>query len=234
MWRALLILAAANGFSQTLPSFDVASIKPSNAPPGSSGGHSGEGRLTWKNVTLRRMIRGAYDVSEPQVIGGPKWVDDERFDVSAKSDHAAGDSEMMLMVQALLADRFRLVTHRETRDFRGYALVVAKGGLKAMPSAPGTPFTTSSGRTTVDVTGCTLAEFGKRLSNSLGFPVTDMTETPGAFDIHLKWTPEDPKPNADPGISVFSALQDLGLRLDARKIPTEVIVIDSVEHPTEN
>ena len=228
----LILLLAAIAVAQVRPSFDVASVKPSaDATNAYSGGHSGEGKLTLNNVSLRRCIRGAYGIAEPQVIGGPRWVDDERWDISAKADHPAGDSEISLMFQSLLAERFKLAVHNETRDLRGYALVLAKGGLKVASSAEGTPYTTSSGRTTVDVTGCTLSEFAIRLSNSLGYPILDMTQTKGTYDIHLKWTPET---NADSGTTIFAVLQDIGLKLEARKVPTQVLVIDSVEHPAAN
>ncbi len=118
------------------PAFEVAVIKPSLDPPGSVGIFESPDRIHAKNVTLKRCVRGAYEVPEPQIVGGPKWVDQDRYDIEAKAPMPAGDHELMLMLRTLLADRFKLVLHREQRTISGYRLVLAKGGLKAQASAP--------------------------------------------------------------------------------------------------
>lgn len=232
---ALLCLGAA----AQPPSFDVASVKPSIAEPGSSGITTEKGRMTARNVTLKRCIRGAYGIPEPQIFGGPKWLDENRYDIDAKAAGPAGDREMMLMLQPLLAERFGLVIHRETRTLSGYALVLGKGGLKAKPSAPGARSQTNSGRGRIKAEVCTMPQLALRLSAALGIPVTDFTEIPGAFDFNLEWIPDDfkTKPAAElpAGPSIFAAVQEqLGLKLESRKIPTEVVVVDRAELPTEN
>ena len=137
---ALMILPIAPAFGQTAPApaFEVASVKPTTAEPGSSSGISSEiGHISGRNVTLKHCIRSAYNVPEALVFGGPKWVDEERYDIDAKAAGPAGDGEMMLMLRSLLAERFQLVLHRETRPLPGYALVVGKKGLTAKRSLPG-------------------------------------------------------------------------------------------------
>src|SRR6266446_6344177 len=111
-------------FAQQAPipsAFEVASIKPSPDAPGSlSGIFESKGRISAKNVTLKRCVRGAYNVPEPQIMGGPKWVDQDRYYIEAKAAVPAGDHELMLMLQTLLADRFKLALHREQRAILGY------------------------------------------------------------------------------------------------------------------
>jgi uncharacterized protein (TIGR03435 family) len=119
------------------PVFEVASIKPSEDPPGSiSGIFESRGRINAKNVTLKRCVRGAYNIPEPQIMGGPKWVDQDRYYIEAKAAVPASDRELMLMLQPLLSDRFKLVVHREQRVLPGYRLVLGNRGLKAQASTP--------------------------------------------------------------------------------------------------
>jgi uncharacterized protein (TIGR03435 family) len=225
--------------------FEVASIKPSTDPPGSvSGIFETKGRIHAKNVTLKRCVRGAYNVPQPQIVGGPQWVDQDRYYIEAKATVPAGDHELMLMLQALLADRFKLVLHGEQRPLAGYRLVVAKGGLKARPSAPDRSSVGHSQRGRIDAESCTMAQLALKLSEVLQKPVLDTTEIPGRFDLKLEWTPDDmqAKPPLDDqrgsaadGPSIFAALQEqLGLKLESGKIPAEVLVIDSAEKPSEN
>jgi uncharacterized protein (TIGR03435 family) len=244
----VILLLAAWAFGQTAapPTFEVASIKPSGAEPGSSGIFEDKGRIHAKNCTLRRCIRGAYNVPETLILGGPKWIDDERYDIEAKAPGLAGGHEMMIMLQSLLAERFNLVFHRETRPMSGYALVVAKSGLKAPPSAPDGSSRTNSRRGGIDAQGCTMADLALKLSEAVHLPVADFTTAEGRFDFKLQWNPDDgqarppsgDKPASTPvdsGPSIFAALQEqLGLRLESRKVPTEVLVIDRADKPSEN
>lgn len=244
---ALFLLLVIAAIGQTAATFEVASIKPATAAPGAgSGVHTEKGRLEGRNVTVKRCMRGAYGVPEAQIFGGPKWVDEERYDIDAKAAGPAGDGEMMGMLQALLADRFKLVFHRETRPLAGYALVVAKTGLTAKPAAPDSPSRTNSSRTAIDAQSCTMAQLAVKLSEALHLPVADATGISGAYDFHLEWIPEDVQARAPsksgnspvaaaPDLSIFAVLHEkLGLKLEARKVPTEVLVIDSVEKASEN
>jgi uncharacterized protein (TIGR03435 family) len=205
--------------------------------------------MSGRNVTLKRCVRGAYDVPETQILGGPKWLDEDRCYIEAKAAGPAGDHELMIMLQALLAERFKLAIHREQRALPGYALVVAKAGLKAKPSDPDARSRTSSSRGSIEAEGCAMAQLAQRLSEAMHMPVADFTGVPGKFDFKLKWTLDDmqasPPPGGDrpvavasdtvSGPSIFTALQEqLGLKLESRKVPAEVLVIDHAEKPSEN
>ena len=137
---AVTILCIARCFGQTPAAplaFEVASVKVSKAPPGSDSSHSTLGSLTMRNMTLRACIGMAYNVKELQVLGGPKWLDADRYDIDAKPAGAVQAPERMAMLQTLLAERFQLALHRETKTYPGYALVVSKAGLKMHAVEPG-------------------------------------------------------------------------------------------------
>jgi uncharacterized protein (TIGR03435 family) len=240
-----VLLQAARAFGQAAPApaFEAASIKPSQDPPGSSSGiTTTKGRISARNVTLKRCVRGAYGVEEPRILGGPKWLDEARYNIEARAAGPAGDRELMTMLQSLLAERFKLAFHRETRALPGYALVLGKGGLRAKPSAPDAGSRTSSRWGSIEASGCTMAQLALKLSEVLHLPVADFTAVPGEFDFKLEWTsdnmqatPPDAVPDAASGPSLFAALQEqLGLKLESRKVPADVLVIDHAEKPSEN
>ena len=227
---ALLFLAAD-------PRFEVAAIKP--APPdqwnGSSGIKTGNGRMDAVNVTLKRCIMGAWGVGPHQIAGGPAWLDTERFEIAAKAaDAAAGDAEIMRMLRVLLAERFGLAVHTETRTMPVLALEVAKGGPKLRASAGGGG-STQSGRGVIDARGTTMAHLAEVLGRGMEAPVVDRTGLTGTYDLKLEWTPESRSAEPGSGPSLYTAIQEqLGLVLRARKQPMEVLVIDRAERPTEN
>ena len=240
-----VLLQAARAFGQAAPApaFEAASIKPSQDPPGSSSGiTTTKGRISARNVTLKRCVRGAYGVEEPHILGGPKWLDEARYNIEARAAGPAGDRELMTMLQSLLAERFKLAFHRETRALPGYALVLGKGGLRAKPSAPDAGSRTSSRWGSIEASGCTMAQLALKLSEVLHLPVADFTAVPGEFDFKLEWTsdamqatPPDAVPDTASGPSLFAALQEqLGLKLESRKVPADVLVIDHAEKPSEN
>src|SRR5271157_6092680 len=106
-----MILHAAWAFGQAVPApaFDAASIKPSQDPPGSSSGiTTSKGRISARNVTLKRCMRGAHGVEEACILGGPKWADEARYDIEARAAGPGGDAELAMMLQSLLSDRFML------------------------------------------------------------------------------------------------------------------------------
>lgn len=230
------------------PAFEVASIKPSLDPPGSVVGiFESKSGIDAKNVTLKRCVRGAYNIPEPQIAGGPKWIDQDRYYIDAKTAAPAGDRDLMLMLQTLLADRFKLVLHREQRPIAGYRLVLAKGGLKAPASAPDSGSAGNSQRGRIEAEGYTMAQLALKLAEALRQPVVDATGVTGKFDFKLEWMPDDMRakpPSAEQrgggapdagGPSIFAALpEQLGLKLESAKLPAEVIVIDSAGKPGEN
>jgi uncharacterized protein (TIGR03435 family) len=271
--------------SQTTPSqklsFEIVSVKPNSfgvSNRNSSIGGAG-GRFVAKNVTLRVLMKYAYrsrtrDLLDGQLMGGPTWMDTDRFDVEAKPE---GDSrpipleEMQRMVQSLLQDRFQLKIHRQTREMPVYDLIVVnRGKLKLsedqspvilgtgpLPSSDSAPPPRGAARLIVGSAGGILAAKGigmGKLADSLQTqvdrPIIDKTNLPGLYDISLRFAPEsDPLVGAPltataPGVPatsdptappLFSAIQDqLGLKLQPGTGIVEVIVIDTVQKPSEN
>lgn len=191
--------------------------------------------------------------------GGPGWIDSERYRIVAKPEGPASQ-EMMdgPMLQSLLEDRFHLKIHRETREVAVYALTVAKNGLK-IPRADGSSCAPRGGlsslpppargqkpwcgqlrgqrnaqRVTIDLPGATMAQFAQALG-WLERPVTDRTGVSGTFDFHVEFAPEGAGAADDvEAPSVFTALGQLGLKLEEAKGPREFVVIDHIERPSEN
>ena len=219
------------------PRFEVASIKPSHADPGSSGIYTGNGRLTASNVTLKRCIMGAYAMGPNQILGGPDWLDSDRWDITAKAVQPVGD--LMTMLQTLLAERFKLALHRESKPIEVYVLEVAKNGPK-LEQGDGQGDNTNSGRGDIVATNITMDRLAELLARQMDLPVVNRTGLEGVFTLKLQWTPENAGPEpvdraASDGPSIFTALQEqLGLGIHAQKEPVEVVVIDHVERPSEN
>jgi uncharacterized protein (TIGR03435 family) len=235
--KAMMLLAAlAAAAAQTPSSFEVATVKPSEPSTPIAIRRSGH-RVVTTGSSLQFLISWAYDLHSDLIYGKPGWLDSTRFDVvaAAPEDQPAKLQERM---QALLAERFKLAVHRETRELPLYALVAAKGGPKfSLAPAPAvfgqTPFNMPApGQLTG--TQVSAAMLCKVLSGQLNKTVQDHTGLTGAFDFKLEWQPENMPATGAP--SLFTALQEqLGLRLEARKGPVEVLVIDRIENaPTAN
>jgi uncharacterized protein (TIGR03435 family) len=253
--------------------FEVATIRLNEACVNGAGlEHLSPGRFGVECVSLRDYIRGAYgsygvgrnpNVRPPKVLGGPGWVDTDRYDIAASAPGEAGLDEMYgPMMRALLEDRFGLKIHSEIRELPVYALTAARGGAKLTPSKPGScvaidiksvlkspPGPNYCGRFEMkrgavriaDAKGMTVAEFAaKAFRDTLDRPVIDRTSLAGLFDIHLEFSglensaaPGGVADNTAP--SVFTAVQEqLGLKLSPDKGPVEVLVIDHVEKPSAN
>jgi len=225
--------------------FEVAAIRPSNSGRPGMSIETDAGRFKAINATVSFLIQYAYGVKDFQLIGGPGWIGSDKYDIEAKSEIKANDREFPSMMQALLADRFQLKFHRETREFPIFGLVVAKGGPKLTPASETGNDGTRVRNGLLTITNGTVANLASTLTNMLGRRVLDKTGLSGRYDIALKWTPDfgqapplrPDAPPADPnGPSIFTAVQDqLGLRLESTKGPLDVLVIDKVlKTPTEN
>jgi uncharacterized protein (TIGR03435 family) len=256
--RTLAILAVpiAPAFAQA---FDIASIRVNNtATDGRHHVYNDPSVSSFRTVNLstKDLLQYAFDMPTSQILGGPAWLDSTLFDIDAKSDAAADTrlhslplpdarNEKHLMVQVLLADRFHLKVHFETRHLPIYSLVVAnpKLGPKFQPSAvAGTTLDTSRNRLHIAGSDNTLALLARELAHVTGRVVENRTGITGRFDLKLRWTPDDaptplingaPDPNPPPNL--FSAIQEqLGLKLEPGKGPVQVLVIDHIEMPSEN
>ena len=241
---AAALLASRTAFGQApaaRPEFEVATVKPSGDESGASSGITTKpGGMDAHNVTVKRCIMGAYAVGPHQVVGGPDWVSSDRYEIVAKAEQSDNDdSALMAMLQTLLADRFKLVLHRETRNISAYVLEVDKKGPKLEKADPGESVTDtrSGGRgITIDVRCTGMDMFAEVLARSMDLPVVNQTGLEGIFNFKLHWTPDNARAasNAD-DVSIFTALEEqLGLRLHAAKAPVPVLVIDHVERPSEN
>ena len=236
------------------PAFEVASIKPDK---------SGDGRVMFRitpggrvecsNVSPKVLITMAYDLKPNQLTGGPNWIDSERYDITAKASGPDNPDQLKVMMQTLLADRFKLAIHRETKEMAIFELVAAKNGPKLTPS----PATARQNQRQfmrpgqMELYSATMPQFADHLSRVTGRNVYDRTGITGTYDIKLEWTPDETEdglfkgppgggdhpsaPPAETGPSLADALQEkLGLKLQAAKGPVEIVVIDHIERASEN
>ena len=233
-WVASALMALAGcslGHAQSPVAFEVASIKLSTEADGSSSGRFSTGQLSIENASLQDCIKLAFHVTDYS-LAGPSWLDFVRLDIVAKPPVGSDTRQFPLMLQTLLADRFHLAVHRESKSLNGYALLVAKIGFKLKPVEPGDSGTGSGGG---GLTGkkVTLSRLAEQLAIRLDRPVQDLTGIGGVFDYHLDFSRRDDDPSRP---SLFTALQEqLGLRLEVRKVAVDVLVVDHIDRiPTEN
>ncbi|HJZ77912.1 MAG TPA: TIGR03435 family protein [Vicinamibacterales bacterium] len=220
------------------PAFEVASIKPNNSGDGRVMLGNQPGRFTATNVTLRMLIRQAYQLQDFQITGGPSWLNSDHFDIVAKIDPAVqesinaarggigpaaipgqGPNPLQLMIRSLLAERFKLVVHNETKEQTIYALVLAhsdgklgpdlkksdvdcaalmnaraRGQAAAPPGPPQAgqrmPCAVRIGPGNLSASAGTLAQFAQSLGMFVGRVVVDKTGLTGGYDIDLTWTPD--------------------------------------------
>jgi bla regulator protein BlaR1 len=212
-------------------SFEVASVKPNRYGAAASTFRARNGSLHSTNVSLRDFIRWAYGVKDYQVAG-PDWLTSQRYDIVAKAPAAVPDDRLMPMLQALLAERFKLAIHRETKERAVYALVAGKNGSRLHEVEAGRE-QSSGGRGSLSAQKMSMSQLADTLSQRVDLPVLNTTGIEGVFDIELKWAPDGDNAN---GPSIFTAVQEqLGLKLEQRKGPMEIIVVDHAERvPTEN
>jgi uncharacterized protein (TIGR03435 family) len=221
--------------------FAVASIRPSGESVKFE--HDGKtetspGNLRMKDVTLRTCIKWAYGVQESQ-ISGPDWMESEHFDILAKADQPVGDEQMKLMMQALLAERFKLGFHHEQKELKSFALTVAKGGPKLHEAADGSTSSRQNSANGMMARSYTMGEFASFLSGPLQAPVVDMTGLKSKYDFDLDFTPylpaDERTERPDSAYILNATLQaEVGLKIQPHKETVEIMVIDHVERPTAN
>jgi len=246
-----VILLATSVLGQTVessPAFEAASVKLNTG----SGPYfkAGPGQIEIRNYPLKILIFVAYGVNDYS-FSGPNWLDSVKLDVVAKLPASAAglspkDRALMtnVMLQGLLAERFKLKIHREEKVVPGYALVVAPGGPKLRRvEAPQIVNAVTPGSITAH--SVPIAQIAASVAAAVGRPVRDRTGLSGNYEVNLKFAPDDTvlagaeNTSKDPGDrppSIFTALQEqLGLRLEPRNFPIQIVVVDHVERvPTEN
>jgi len=246
--------------AQSPDEFEVASVKVNASSNGWRGGCHGIdsksapdgpqatiplGRCVISGALLTHLIAIAYRIQVQNIKGGPDWVrESPRFDVEAKAENGpVTEEQLLLMLQNLLADRFRLKLHRETIERPGYALVMTKNGLKLKESSgdgkgllritganifkPDAIERKNLDQNTITGVRTTMSQLANALANlPESGPVIDQTGLKGFYDFRLAW---------EPGESLSSVLQQqLGLKLEPRRVPVELLVIDVAEKPSQN
>ena len=232
--------------------YDVASIKPNPQGPGSVRISINLDVYAATNVSLMDLLRNAFDLRPGMLSGQPKWADANRFDIRAKILDATAEQlkaitpeDRKRMLRVLLADRFHLVTHTESKTLAIYELLQAKGGAKVTAIAPENRNDAFAGVSSGGLSvrnGNLIGHYlpMKSLADFLSFqvdrPVLDKTSLDGKYNLQLTWTRDD-APATDDSVAppLFKALEEqLGLRLQSAKDPVETLVVDHVELPTEN
>lgn len=264
--------APAANPAATIPTFEVASIKPDKS--------AGDGPVMLRftpngfiatNIPLKMLIREAYGVEENQIVKAPNWISSHSYDIEAKVDSAATDDlgklsldQRRLMFRPLLAERFGLKTHRESKELPVFELVLAKNGPKFHEAKPGDTYPNGikgpdghsgagmiwiqEGKLTCQA--IPMSGFTRILSERLSHNVFDKTGLAGNYDFTMQWPPEDERAGTLPappgsqegsapaeatGPSIYTVIQEqLGLKLESHKAPVEVLVIDHIEPPSKN
>jgi len=234
MVRMRALWFAALAVTAQASSFEVASVKPVIPPAGPHvvSLNVNHGRLNIEAAELRQIVGLAFAIQRVRVLGGPSWADSDQFDIVAKAESPdATRDEVRSMLQTLLAERFHMAVHRETKQLPAYTLLLAKGGSKLKQASPDSKsgMTDSSGpngEQRMVFVSTPVRVLVNLLANALGSPVVDRTGLDGLYDYTLEWP--------DAGSSLFTSVDQLGLKLEAKKEPVEVLVIDRAEHPSAN
>jgi len=232
---ASLVLAA-----DAPSAFEVASVRPSQ--DGREAIDVSAGSITMRNVRLTGAIRWAYNVLDVQV-SGPDWLNTTRFDIIAKAGAPAKEPEMKQMMQTLLADRFKLELHRQTKEVNAMILTVAKGGHKMKEVGQESSPSFSTGKLNLTGKGASIEQLISFLSRELRLPIVDQTGLTGRYDYFMDinaYITDEMRNQGGPPLEapsiIANALQaQLGLKVEAKKMPLEVLVIDKMEKtPADN
>lgn len=259
----LIAATGLAGQTPANPAFEVASIKPNKSGQEGGTLYIRAGTFRAVNVSLRSLIATAYgsdrSLFNDQIIGAPDWAVSDRFDIIAKIEGASQTlRELPPLLRPLLEQRFKLASHRETRPLPIFNLVTARAdgrlgpqmqrsivdclarsaavraGATVVPPPANRPACGMRfGTGTVSAGGLTLSNLVRMLSSTVERLVVDRTGLAGDFDVELQWAPDGTAPDDRP--SIFTAVEEqLGLKLESTRAPVEVLVIDRVEHPTED
>lgn len=241
---AIGLLIAFSSFAQgpavTRMEFEVASVKLVDPPMGP---HAvallvNHGLARLEGATLRQIIVQAYLVQRVRVLGGPGWYDIDQYDVTARAGTPdATRPQIQQMLQTLLADRFKLAVHRETRMQTHYELIIGKDGSKLQEAKPDETIAfqqADAGQLVFERNP--LATLVNYIANVLDTPVDDMTGLKGFYNYKLEWSVEPAAQNqpVDRLDLIMQAIAKLGLKLESHKLPTEVLIVDHSERPSAN
>ena len=215
--------------------FEVVSVKPSAPNSHTETRRWPGGRFTATAVTLRALIQRAWELQDFQILGGPKWMDSDPYDIEAKS--ASPVTSLSPLIQNLLAERFALKTHFETRELPMYSLTVAKGGLRLARNTSDQGPQWSLGRGTLTGEKISMEMLASDLlQHTLRQPVDDKTGVAGEYDLKLEWAPDETiATDLVDQPSFFTAIREQwGLQLEHHKGPVKVLIVDAAEKPQPN
>lgn len=245
---AIVTTAASQTPSDTKPSFEVATIKADTRLGPSSLNKVGD-RFVATALPLRPLIMEAYRVRDFQILGGPRWINDDQWDIEAKAESSTNltwtESQdpnragpLARMLQSLIENRFQLKFHREPREVPAYIVTIVRSGSKLKLSADQSTVIvdTKLGRGLVEVNTQPFGNFLYFLGRQLDRPLIDKTGVVGLYDVKLQWTPEPTQGTpASDFPTLFTAVQEqLGLKLESGKGAIDMLVIDSVQRPSQN
>jgi uncharacterized protein (TIGR03435 family) len=247
---SLLIFSICGAFGQAAdaPAFEVASVKISAAGSGEGRGREivtpSPAGVTMKNVHLKSVVQWAYHLQAIQV-SGPGWIDDNRYDIVAKAAGETPGERQRVMMQTLLAQRFKLTFHRETKEMPAYVFTVAKGGHKLKPSEGEGEMEvkpSGSGKMAAAFSHVTLAQLAEFASSPLQGVVVDQTGLKGSYDFTLDMSPfmggGDFRPTGIEDVITMiiqAANEQLGIKIEQKKVPAEILIVDHAEKvPVEN
>jgi uncharacterized protein (TIGR03435 family) len=228
------------------PSLEVATIKLSSPDARGTSMHTEGRRFDIRNQTIHNLLAFTYGVNPKQLVGEPGWLVTDRYDIDGVIDTEGQPSlrQLQSMTKKLLADRFQLKMHSESRELSVYALTVAKDGPKFTKSK-GDPNLLGdendqnhNGIVTQSITNMSMTDFTLVMQYYVDRPLVDQTGLTGKWDFRWTWTSDDSRLPADavnPPPGLFTAIQEqLGLKLEAKKAPADVYVIDHIERPSAN
>ncbi len=221
--------------------FEVAAIKPADPNvPNQQFMFGPGGTLKGRKLTLRFLIGQAYGLRESQTSGGPSWIDSEQFDVDAKADGDASGPEIWRgPLQKLLVDRFQLAFHKTSKEMTAFALVVAKGGPKFKETVDEERLRMRARGGGGEFSGpaVSMSLLVAVLSHSVERVIVDKTGLKGRYNVKLEWN-DEPGPAGDTGDGppgLFAALQQqLGLKLEKRRMSVEILTVESAQMPSAN
>ena len=227
------------------PDWDVVTVRPTD-PNVTNASIQMKGRqFVLENRSVETLLLVGYSTHKKQIVNAPDWTRTERWDIRGVPDAPGQPSlrQMQSLTRKLLTERFGLVTHTEKREMEVFALTVAKGGHKMTASAgdpnglPNENDRENGGVRTMQAANVSMTEFALMMKFFMDRPVVDQTGLAGRYDFRFQWTFDDSKVPTDGSApaGLFTAIQEqLGLKLEAVKAQTEVLVVDKVERPSAN
>lgn len=231
-------------FLSAQPSFEASSIKPHDPKNAFSKGRLlPSGGIEAGGMTVEDLLMFAYGILPDMISGLPKWAKDTQFDLIAKAAHGTPPATLRIVLRTLLADRFKLQSHQEDRPTAAYVLTIGKHGQKLQPASGTLPHCgwtdLPSGVSRRECQNVTMAELARQLPGlsriGIDRPVVDKTGLDGTWDFHLDVQVASVNIGAVPeGPTIFDAFDQLGLKLEARKVPLPVLLVDRIEPLTEN